>query len=55
LICNNYQAVAMNLSHVNYAYAQIGQKPIEGVLGSDLLKKYKAVIDYPKRKLYLSK
>jgi predicted aspartyl protease len=50
----NYKTVVIDLSHVNVAYGQINQKPIDGVLGSDILKKYKAVIDYGKRKLIVS-
>ena len=49
----NHKAVVMDLSHVNVAYKQMKQKPIDGVLGSDILKKYKAVIDYGKKKLIL--
>ncbi|TAL57138.1 MAG: clan AA aspartic protease [Bacteroidetes bacterium] len=50
----NYKTVVIDLSHVNVAYGQLKQKPIEGVLGSDILKKYKAVIDYGAKKLVLS-
>lgn len=50
----NYKTVVMDLSHVNVAYGEMKQKPIDGVLGSDILKKYKAVIDYGKRRLVLS-
>ncbi len=49
----NYKTVVIDLSHVNVAYAQLKQKPIDGVLGSDILKKHKAVIDYGKRVLSL--
>ena len=49
----NYRSVVIDLSHVNVAYKQMKQKPIDGVLGSDILKKYKAVIDYGKRVLSL--
>ena len=49
----NYKSVVIDLSHVNVAYKQMKQKPIDGVLGSDILKKYKAVIDYGKRVLSL--
>ncbi|MBI4929226.1 MAG: clan AA aspartic protease [Bacteroidetes bacterium] len=51
----NYKTVVIDLSHVNAAYKQMKQKPIDGVLGSDLLKKYKAVIDYGKKKLVITK
>jgi predicted aspartyl protease len=49
----NYKTVVIDLSHVNVAYAQMKQKPIDGVLGSDILKKYKAVIDYGNKVLKL--
>ena len=49
----NYKSVVINLFHVNVAYRQLKQKPIDGVLGSDLLKKYRAVIDYGKKKLVI--
>ncbi len=48
-----YKTVVIDLSHVNVAYGQMKQKPIDGVLGSDILKKYKAVIDYGKKKILL--
>jgi hypothetical protein len=44
-----YTTVLLDLSHVNNSYEQIGLKPIEGVLGSDILLKYNAVIDYEKK------
>ncbi len=50
---SKYKSVVIDLSHVNTAYAQLKIKPIDGVLGSDLLRKYQAVIDYGKRKLTL--
>lgn len=50
----NYKSVVIDLSHVNVAYRQMKQKPIDGVLGSDILKKYKAVIDYGKKSLVIS-
>jgi len=49
----NYKSVVMDLSHVNNAYSLMKQKPIDGVFGSDILKKYKAVIDYGRQQLYL--
>lgn len=57
LVINDYKAVLLDLSHVNESYKQIGLKPIDGVLGSDILLKYNAVIDYEKRivKLKFSK
>jgi hypothetical protein len=49
-----YRSVVIDLSHVNKAYAFMKQKPIDGVLGSDVLKKYGAVINYGKKSLVLS-
>ena len=43
------------IGHVNTSYAKIGLAPIDGVLGSDILKKYKAVIDFEKVSLTLKK
>lgn len=50
----NYRSIVLDLSHVNKTYEQLGLKLIVGVLGSDLLEKYKAVIDYGKRRLFLN-
>jgi|ERR1051325_9453507 predicted aspartyl protease len=50
----NYLAILLDFSHVVTAYRQMGVKPIDGVLGSDILRKYKAVIDYGKKILLLS-
>ena len=54
IVVENYQTVIIDLSHVNTAYGQLNQKPIDGVLGSDILKKYKTLIDYGKKQLVLS-
>ncbi|HEX8517060.1 MAG TPA: retropepsin-like aspartic protease [Bacteroidia bacterium] len=50
---NDYASVLLDLSHVNSSYEQIGLKPVEGVLGSDILLQYKAVIDYDKKTIKL--
>lgn len=49
----DYKAVLLDLSHVNQSYEQIGLAPVDGVLGSDILLHYKAVIDYEKKILKL--
>lgn len=54
LTIRNYKAVVIDLSHVNHAYGQLKLHPIDGVLGSDLLKKFKANIDFGKRRLVLT-
>src|SRR5687768_7875028 len=51
----DYRTVLLDLSHVNKSYKQIRLKPIDGVLGSDILREFKAVIDYGKKRLLLYK
>lgn len=46
-----FPAVVLDLQHVNQTYAAIGFAPIVGVLGSDVLVAYKAVIDFRKKTL----
>jgi predicted aspartyl protease len=53
IILKNYLAILLDLSHVMTTYRQMGIQPVDGVLGSDILKKYKAVIDYRRKKLVL--
>lgn len=43
----------IDLSSVNEAYEQVSKAPILGLLGSDLLLKYHAKIDYKEACLYL--
>jgi len=45
--------VLFDLSHVNQALAQVDEMPVDGILGADLLKKHKAVIDYGRNCLYI--
>ncbi len=49
----NYTAILLDMKHVNQSYEMIKLKPIEGVIGSDLLMKYNAMIDYQKKNLKL--
>ncbi len=49
----DYKAVLLDLSHVNQSYDQIGLSAVDGVLGSDILNQYHAVIDYEKKILKL--
>jgi predicted aspartyl protease len=48
LSIRKYPAVVIDMSHVNLSYSELGLEPIDGVLGSDILLKYGAVIDYKK-------
>ena len=45
--------VLFNLSHVNSGLTSLNIDPIDGIIGTDILKKGKAIIDYDKKYLYL--
>ena len=51
---NNYEAVALDLENIHEMYAKLALPHIDGILGGDLLKKYKAVINYRSKKLRLT-
>lgn len=50
---NKVSLVLFNLVHVNTALANHNAKPVDGIIGADILKKGDAVIDYKKKYLYL--
>lgn len=45
--------ILFNLMHVNDGLINHDAKPVDGIIGADILKKGKAVIDYEKKYLYL--
>lgn len=45
--------VLFNLTHVNTALVNHNSKPVHGIIGADVLKKGKAIIDYNRKYLYL--
>jgi predicted aspartyl protease len=45
--------ILFNLTHVNTALINHNSKPVDGIIGADLLKKGKAIIDYDTKHLYL--
>jgi len=47
--------VLFNLTHVNTALINHNSRPVDGIIGADILIKAKAIIDYEKRYLYLKK
>ena len=47
------EIVLFDLVHVNEALTAHKALPIDGIIGADILKKGKAIIDYDKKKLYL--
>lgn len=50
---NKIVLVLFNLTHVNTALINHKSKPVDGIIGADILKKSKAIIDYDKKYLYL--
>ncbi|WP_179351200.1 retropepsin-like aspartic protease [Winogradskyella vidalii] len=50
---NRVALILFNLSHVNNGLINHNADPVDGILGADILKKGKAVIDYEKKYLYL--
>lgn len=50
---NKLVLVLFNLNHVNTALVNHNSKPVDGIIGADILKKGKAIIDYEKKYLYL--
>jgi len=45
--------ILFNLTHVNNGLVNHNAEPVDGIIGADILKKGKAVIDYEKNYLYL--
>ena len=50
---NKTALVLFNLTHVNTALINHNSKPVDGIIGADILKKGNAIIDYNKKYLYL--
>jgi hypothetical protein len=50
----DFEVAVLDLSSINHAYSQLNLPTILGVLGGDVLMKYKAVIDYGKSTLILN-
>ena len=45
--------ILFNLTHVNTALTTHKAKPVDGIIGADVLKQAKAVIDYETNHVYL--
>jgi len=50
---SNANVVIFNLSHVNQALEDHDAEEVDGIIGADILKKGRAVIDYKQKALYL--
>jgi len=49
-----FEVVLLDLMHVNSSYNQFGIKPVDGILGGDLLHNFDAIINYKKQTLTLN-
>jgi predicted aspartyl protease len=49
LLIEEFEVAVLDLSTINIAYCQLGHPEVLGVLGGDILMKYKAVINYGKK------
>ena len=50
----NYEAVALDLENIHEMYHKLGLPHIDGIIGGDLLRHHKAVINYRNKKLRLT-
>ena len=50
---NKLHLIVFDMSHVNEALMQYKTKPVDGIIGADILLKGKAIIDYCNNYLYL--
>jgi hypothetical protein len=50
---NTIALVTFDMSHINKTFKEKEIESIDGIIGADLLKKSKAVLDYSSNKLYL--
>lgn len=51
----DFDIVLLDLGHVNKALTDHDAEEIHGIIGADVLKKGKAIIDYKKKRLYLKR
>lgn len=50
---NKVVLILFDLTHVNTALINHNSRPVDGIIGADILKKAKGIIDYEKKYLYL--
>ena len=51
---NKFHLIVFDMSHVNEALTHYKTKPVDGIIGADILLSGKAIIDYSNLCLYLS-
>ena len=50
---NKIDLISFDMNHINSALNEKKINPIDGIIGSDVLKKSRAILDYKSNKLYL--
>ena len=50
----DYEGVALDLENIHEMYGKLGLPHIDGIIGGDVLRRHKAVINYRSRKLRLT-
>ena len=50
---SNVSLITFDMNHINNAFSQKEIDPIDGIIGADILKKSKAILDYKTNKLFL--
>jgi hypothetical protein len=50
---NKINLITFDMSHINNALSEKKINPIDGIIGADILKKSKAILNYKSNKLYL--
>jgi len=50
----DYEAVALDLENIHEMYAKLHLPHIDGIIGGDLLKRHKAIINYKAKKIRLT-
>jgi len=53
LKCQDWTIALIDLTHVNNIYKKFTDKQVAGLIGSDFLFKFNAIIDYKKSELVL--
>ncbi|MBM3405317.1 MAG: clan AA aspartic protease [Bacteroidetes bacterium] len=53
LMIHDLMIVLIDLQHINASFSKLGLPPVDGVIGGDLLMRFKATINYPNRLLTL--
>lgn len=55
LTIKNYESAFIDFTHIHAAYEMAGVNKIYGIIGGDILKKYKAIINYGSKTMTLEK